>query len=497
MPEPATQSISTKRLRIDWWLVAVILLPALYFLPELLGYSVFAGIDTSRLNMPFRFFDREAFAAGTLPLWNPYMYAGFPHLAESESGVFYPGNIFIHLPGDFYHWYSIEVIAHFMIAAAGFYTWMKIRGHSRIASAFLAATYSTTPFLIFHITAFGLFTSIVWLPWYLVIFDLGLKSRHPVRTGLWLALFLGIMLMSGSVQAVFLGFSALLLYGFGKIIAQPDRDARKLMFLRCVTVLLPSVIAPVIAAIQILPTMELTAFSERAANDSLDFFNIGTWLSLPRLISLVVFPALDNPADIQDYGSSLCFLGAVPFILLISGLTLWKTRGREYFPLVLAGVITLLLGFGRNLPGYDYLVEIPPFSMFRYPGRMAHIALTFFLPLAGPVIDIVLAKSREENNGKNQKWWTGFLAGSVVVLLIGIAGMFMPGTIKIGAAPAFFFGVLALLLSFAFRPGDDKSKSKNLTTVAVIMLLGFSLAAQILITYPFSIAMVQDRGKFD
>jgi len=420
--------------RIDWWLVAVILLPILYFLPELLGQNVFAGIDTSRLNMPLRYFDRETFRQGALPLWNPYIFAGFPQLAESESGVFYPGNIFIHMPGDFFHWYSVEVVFHFIIAGVGFYTWMRLRGHEKSTSAFLAMTYTVTPFLIFHITAFGLFTSIVWLPWYFVIFELGLKGDKPWQTGLWFALFLGFMLMSGSVQAAFLGISGIILYGIGMLIVAKDSKERSALFVKMLKILVPCILAPMIAAIQLLPTYELSKFSERASTTTLDFYNLGTWLTFPRLVSLFVFPALDNPADIQDYGSSLCYLGIVPFLLIVMTLYYFPEKRRILIPFVIAGVVALLLGFGRNLPGYDFLVSFPPFSLFRYPGRFAHVALTLFLPLAAPSIDWLIMNAKEL-----RKW----------------------------ALP-----------------------------VIGLVLVG-SLAIQILLTYPFSRFLVQERGQFD
>ena len=304
--------------RIDWWLVAVLILPVLFFLPEVIGLNVFAGIDTSRLNMPLRYFDRMAFREGAMPLWNPFMYAGFPGFAESESGAFYPGSIFMHLPGDFFHWYSISVVVHLVIGATGFYTWMLRRHHARPTSAFLAATYSLTPFLIFHITAFGLFTSIAWLPWYLVIFDSALKSGHPVRTGFFLSIFLAAMLMSGSYHAAFLGVTAIACYAVGHIFAQENSVTRKRAAVKVVAVLAPCLLCPLIAAIQILPTFELTALSERGALEGFDYYRLGTWLTIPRLASLVIFPALGNPDDLQDYGSSLCFLGVVPFVLIAS-----------------------------------------------------------------------------------------------------------------------------------------------------------------------------------
>src|SRR5262249_27024871 len=42
---------------------------------------------------PFRSFVSQAVAAGTLPLWNPYLLGGTPFLANSQSSLFYPLNI--------------------------------------------------------------------------------------------------------------------------------------------------------------------------------------------------------------------------------------------------------------------------------------------------------------------------------------------------------------------------------------------------------------------
>ena len=96
-------------------------------------------------------------------------------------------------------------------------------------------------------------------------------------------------------------------------------------------------------------------------------------MNFHRLIALVVFPALDKPGDIQDYGSSLVFMGVVPFVMMVGSIGMWKEKGRVLFPLLFVGVIALLLGFGLNLPGYTWLVKIPPFSLFRYAGRMEHV----------------------------------------------------------------------------------------------------------------------------
>jgi len=484
-----SQSGNGRKRGPDWWLIAVIILPVLYFLPEVLGLSVFAGIDTSRLNMPLRFFDRQAFASGALPLWNPYMFAGFPSLGESESGVFYPGSVFIHLPGDFLHWYSIEAVVHYIIAGVGFYLWLRRRGEHPAASAFLAATYCTTPFLIFHVTAFGLFTSIVWLPWYLLIFENGMNGEHPIRSGLWLGLFLGVMLLSGSVQAAYLGMLGLVLYALGILIAQPDTISRKRAFLRAVAVLAPSVIAPIIAAVQIFPLAELSKFSERMARNDIGFFDVGTWLTIPRLASTVLFPAIGNPDDIQDYGSSLVFLGVVPFAFMLGSIARWRESGRNMFPLLFAGLIALVLAFGLNLPGFTYLVKIPPFSLFRYPGRSTHVALTFFLAIAAPMISELIRSS-----SRNRTWQHGYFPGSGLVIAVGLVGLTKSGLLQIASIVAVAMGVISVIAGLKIRIDESRGR-KIISTLGFLLCL--SLIVQIALTYPFSRVLTQKRGQFN
>ena len=51
---------------------------------------------------PWRKFASETIRTGYLPLWNPYQFCGTPFVANSQSAVFYPGNLLFYvLPPDF------------------------------------------------------------------------------------------------------------------------------------------------------------------------------------------------------------------------------------------------------------------------------------------------------------------------------------------------------------------------------------------------------------
>ncbi len=89
---------------------------AVLCLVALVGYVLRDPLTTGRLvighdmDQPFNWeaFNRQAFAQGQLPLWNPYVFSGFPAQADIQAGVFYPPNWLLRpLPlelGAFFMW---------------------------------------------------------------------------------------------------------------------------------------------------------------------------------------------------------------------------------------------------------------------------------------------------------------------------------------------------------------------------------------------------------
>ena len=240
------------------------------FLPELLGLNVFAGIDTSRLETCAPLLRSRGFRARRTSSLEPVgVFAGFPQLAESESGVFYPGNILSIFREIFLHWYSVEVVAHFMVAAAGFYLWMRHRGHEKVISALLAATYCTTPFLIFHHRIRA-----VHLDCLASLVHADIRYRHGRKTSM----------AHRPVARAFYGIHAderkrpgRVSRSFRPASLRRGQNYRAAGFNRAKTHIPESSRGAAsvdsragIAAIQLLPTAELSAVSERAATNDMN-----------------------------------------------------------------------------------------------------------------------------------------------------------------------------------------------------------------------------------
>ncbi|MEW5989704.1 MAG: hypothetical protein AB1791_24025, partial [Chloroflexota bacterium] len=121
-------------------------------------------------------------------------------------------------------------------------------------------------------------------------------------------------------------------------------------------------LALTLTAVQLLPTLELSALSVRQGG-----------LPFNEVLSFSLHPLLLGRALLPAYGQSL-FTEYVAFLpltaLLLAGLGAWRERGRpEARAALLLVIVGLLLAFGRFNPFYWLLARLPGFDLFRVPAR--------------------------------------------------------------------------------------------------------------------------------
>src|SRR3989339_1545006 len=69
----------------------------LFFQRFLSGREILAFKDLSRYFYPLRYLMVEQVMSGQLPLWNPYIFCGYPLLATLQIGFFYPLTLIYYL----------------------------------------------------------------------------------------------------------------------------------------------------------------------------------------------------------------------------------------------------------------------------------------------------------------------------------------------------------------------------------------------------------------
>src|SRR3954447_55326 len=131
----------------SWLLPEVVAAPALLLLggvfnPGLaLEGRVLGGYDAFVYFYPLRSYIAETLGQGRLPLWNPYLFAGTPYLANPQTAVLYPGTwLFAVLETP--RAYALNFLIHLWIAGIGFYGFARLSlGLGRVAGVIGGAAF--------------------------------------------------------------------------------------------------------------------------------------------------------------------------------------------------------------------------------------------------------------------------------------------------------------------------------------------------------------------
>jgi len=344
--------------------------------------DIFAS-DLMNDRFPCRFILGEALREGHLPLWTSYIYNGFPLLAQVEVGACYPFNLLFFglLPA---HWaLNMSILFHFFLAGLFFYFLSRVLGLPSSASLFGSIAFMYSGFFIAHVKHMNMVDAAVYVPLLLTFLELAFQKGKIIYLIL-MGLIFGVQILAGHPQIsyytlLFLG--CYFLYRMGGSFWKRDRELKKrgrglpLSSLKITGYFLFFLVLGIcLGAIQILPTIELVGFSERAGGVSFQFaedypFYLGDLLNF-------IYPYTNGDPGKGTYLAPSIFwenygyLGLLPLIFaLLAPILAWKKQGFTKF-FFLSFLLTLLLALGPNTPLFKsafYL--IPGMRYFRFPTR--------------------------------------------------------------------------------------------------------------------------------
>lgn len=139
-------------------------------------------LDQLRIYYPYMRLTQDAYRHGELPLWNPFNFAGNPHMAEWQSGVFYPLHVLLPLLSLPVYWTFFQLTAFFL---AGLFTYWYLSNLNlgKPASLFGATVYMLSEFMTtWNMEVITAPHSILWLPLILLAVDKLTVSREQ-KTG--------------------------------------------------------------------------------------------------------------------------------------------------------------------------------------------------------------------------------------------------------------------------------------------------------------------------
>jgi len=366
----------------------VLMLPALAWIYRrvVLG-RVLAGGDLQLYFFPYWMAVVRALRSGQLPLWNPHLFTGAPLLANSQVGIFYPLNWPFWLLAQptlegVTRAIHTSVLAHLGLAALNAYalvrlTWRRAGG-AREGPAVLAGSamlaglvYAGAGFLGVHTEHLNQLQALAWLPLLFLptvaarpgrglrFLDQGADLPHPLSIGA-----LAMILLAGHTQMAFIAAVAVAVWHVGQMIGRVRRRDVPVALMTRGGAFLP---AGLIAAVQLLPTLELTGLSGRSGGlpwREAVSFSLEPW-ALPRALMppYVAAPLLPE---------GVAYLGLAALVLAVLGVgQALRVRDRRGLTWAALAGLGLFLALGGYNPLYLLAVRVglPGFVHFRAPAR--------------------------------------------------------------------------------------------------------------------------------
>ena len=346
------------------WLLALTAMVCAFYLPQLLRGTVqFDGVDVHYTSQ--RYFS-DALRSGHLPFWTPYVFAGFPFLADLQVGAWYPLNWPFFLAGITPASISGELLLHSLIACGGAYA-LAIRLIGRPAAGVAAAIfYGLSGWFAAHSQHVGMSEAAAWLPWLVLFVDVladGLSLARLALAGL-----LGAALaLPGHFQVALYALSGVSLWALLEAaMCRSLQHARRAAIGLATTVSWGSCVA----AVMLLPALELVDQSVRrdfnARDVDLGYFHPESLLTLvqPDHYGLIS-GRYSGPGDITQHYFYAGILLPPLVALGIRNTLVVRTAVLLGLPFVwyAAGPAAGLFRFVVRLPGFSS-VELPMHGWF-------------------------------------------------------------------------------------------------------------------------------------
>lgn len=329
----------------------------LFFAPALLSGSLIGPGDSVFYHQPYFYAEKV--------LWDTMLSSGFPMMADPQVMTFYPpAFLFSLLPGG----WNLFIISAFVLASCFTYGYVYSLTASRLAGACGGIVYGMSGFMVAQLDHASIIHNAAWLP--LIVWSLEMLRRELQAR--WFAA--GCLSIACSALA---GHSQIFVYslvvaGAYALFAGWRARCGPLRFYALAALVV--ILGVGLAAVQLLPTLELVRHTLRA---TMTFAEFNTY-SLPVKQGLMfLFPALFG--GLHEYGRAIYFgewnliemtgyVGLSSLLLAALGVTASRRRGLSVFWLVVA-IVSLLLVFGDATPLAQLTYRIPVINLFRVPAR--------------------------------------------------------------------------------------------------------------------------------
>jgi hypothetical protein len=353
---------------------------------------------------PWRYYDLEELKNGRLPLWNPYSFAGTPHLANYQSAVFFPLNILFFLPVPFIDIWSVLVLLQPLLAGIFMYMLLRVLKVSKSGSLLSSFSFMFCGFITTWMGYATLGYAILPLPLALFFVEKFANGKKQIYL-IFLSLTFLCSFFSGHFQtSLYFSFAVI-----GFIIYHLIFSKEKKIYLEC---LFFSLTGLLLSMPQIIPSIEFYSLSLRSG--LFQKIEAIPWSYLPTLFSPDFY---GNPVTRNDwfghYAEWNGYLGIIGISLSFFTIFFKRNKNTSFF--IILALVSLLLSFDTPLLSLLVYFKLPVLSTSADSRIIALFSFSMAV-LAGFGFDALVECFQK--NYKNRVFvWMAFMIAIIGILI--------------------------------------------------------------------------------
>jgi hypothetical protein len=449
------------RRKFDLSLLPILAAPFILLAPVYLrGQALFWGTPLLQF-IPWWDYAWDVLSAGHLPLWNPYVGMGAPLMANYQSALFYPLTWLYFLLGglggaEWMAWGQAPSVAvHLAWSGLGMALLARRLGLGGLAQAVAGLSYGLSGYLVSRAGFLSINAAAAWMPWVLLCLTAVIEAEEPGakrRSFIFLTICLALQLLSGHAQTTWYTWLLAGLWAAFRWAVLWRAGQKRRVWDTAIRSALAVVLALGLAAVQLLPTAEYLAQSQRSTAVDFDYalnYSFWPWHLLTFLApGLFGSPVTGDYWGFANYWEDAVYIGVLPLLLALGSLMAGLRRrpasqpvapglqpGLTWFWWAIFG-ISLILALGSFTPLYPWLYRhIPTFSLFQAPARWMLWAVFALSVLAA------IGAERWRRPEKRALYWTRLGTAGAFSILLG-AGL---GWLLLGEVSPTFVRATALL----------------------------------------------------
>lgn len=344
---------------------------------------------------PYTQFMAQSFARGDWPWWDPYVFAGHPQIADPQSMIFVPPLLILALfNGDPSFWaVDMAVLAGMAFGGCGLILYFHDRGWHWAGALIAALSFSFGAAMAWRLQHFGQVLSLAYLPWLLLFLDRAILRGSFIAGAL--AGFFAALIVLGRDQVALLALYVAAGYALWQLASadEPMRAMRRALLPLAVG----GIVGLALIALPILMTLLLAAESNRP---SIDYIGAGRGSLHPALLLTLVSPDIYGAAGDSFWGPpswtwrgtglftaqnvGVLYVGAIPFLLVSTGLLSGQLWAREIRFYTIAVLIIVLYALGWYTPAFHVMYAFfPGVDLYRRPADAVFLIGALLAVLAG------------------------------------------------------------------------------------------------------------------